>query len=333
MHKELNLESANIFKIDSKDIIYNLKADQVDTNTGKIKVKNVMSCILLRNITESPIVVRVRTNKKENYAVNPTYFVLEPNGTKSVEIELYAREETVTAIKDHHKFCVEGIIIENQYIKNEPKSIFGIYQKNKKKVFGQTSKYRVNIIIESDDMLAQSTLNPQNVMYHDKLFTPERKDEDNHVEEGEIFKSSVMVPGELNNKLNQASLNNIRPLNEVLGESVPVNNINISNSNSEFNLAQSDLRFSNLNISSNNKDNLDALKINCHKLKEELENLTNTYENLKKRIEGEKDKMSNNIGAAYNEPKQPETKEKKVSNFVAMGICAFSVILGFYLTK
>lgn len=326
MHKELNLEIANIFAIDSKEVTYNLNANQVNTDTGKIKDKNVNTRMVLRNITESSIVVRVRTNKKENYAVNPTYFVLEPNGTKAVEIELYAREETVTAIKEHHKFCVEAIIIENEYIKNEPKSIFGIYQKNKKKVFGQISKYKVNIIIESEEPMAQSMLNPKNIMTHDMLYTPERKELNSLEESGEIFQSTVMNPGMLNNKLNSSAKNEIKPLSNNAEEGSSVPGVYVY-SNSEPKVSDSD-------PNSNNKDNLEELKINCHKLEEELEKVTNTYEDLKKTIEAEKEKDKNTTNVIEpNAPKKPEIKEKKVSNYIVLGICAFSVILGFYLTK
>lgn len=86
----------------------------------------------------------------------------------------------------------------------------------------------------------------------------------------------------------------------------------------------------------NSKDveELENLKIEYYKLKNNIDNLKMTYYNLEKRLELEQNKIKEeNIYRRKFTYQLPENKRKPLSKFILLYLFIGSVFIGFYLTK
>ena len=83
-----------------------------------------------------------------------------------------------------------------------------------------------------------------------------------------------------------------------------------------------------------NQEKFKILKDEYNKLKTQIENLNINQENIKRRIQYEKNSQDNSsnysIKFKYNIPKQ---EEKQIPKIVYIWAFALSTLIGFYLTK
>ena len=130
-----------LFKLD-KDILEFVisasmisKLSSVPTRASHLRPLSELK-LTITNLTSEYIAFRIKTTKKDHYAVEPTYGVLTPNGEQKIKITYYGKTGVKPNSKDH-KFRVEGFIIPEEQ-KNEnnennkeekPKLSFGLFQK------------------------------------------------------------------------------------------------------------------------------------------------------------------------------------------------------------
>ncbi len=152
MKTELLIDtSEKIFTIDKPMITFhinpNLNLNNNITQSQVIKYSPKSECnIIITNLNSNPISLRVRTTKKEYYAVNPTYCIILPNKHQKINILLYLKGSHLNINFSQHKFRFEGIIIDSNNLNKEPKKIFEDVIKNKIKVKGNIIKRKCECI-------------------------------------------------------------------------------------------------------------------------------------------------------------------------------------------
>ena len=126
------------------------------------------------------------------------------------------------------------------------------------------------------------------------------------------------------------------------------NNINQNNSSSKLSIDKNSTFQSNLNSNIQNNTNikqsknienedeneeLERLKVEYYKLKNELGNLSQNYINLKNSVDMEKYGEIPNIYNKHLKYGLPEIKEIKIPTKLAIIFCFISIIFGYYITK
>ncbi len=95
MKSELLIDtSEKIFTIDKPMITFriNPKINNDITQSQIVNYSPRSECnIIITNLNSNPISLRVRTTKKEYYAVNPTYCIILPNKHQKINILLYLK--------------------------------------------------------------------------------------------------------------------------------------------------------------------------------------------------------------------------------------------------
>ena len=150
MKSELLIDtSEKIFTIDKPMITFriNPKINNDITQSQIVNYSPRSECnIIITNLNSNPISLRVRTTKKEFYAVNPTYCIILPNKHQKINFLLYLKGSHLNINFSLHKFRFEGIIIDSNNINKEPKKIFEDVIKNKIKVKGNIIKRKCQCI-------------------------------------------------------------------------------------------------------------------------------------------------------------------------------------------
>ena len=95
--------------------------------------------IIITNLTSEYLAFRVKTTKKENYAVNPTYCIISPNENKVISFLFYNKLGGKLDSKGH-KFKFEGFIIPESRKNEDIKELFYDYIKKGNKVVGNSQK-------------------------------------------------------------------------------------------------------------------------------------------------------------------------------------------------
>ncbi len=149
---ELLLDTSEIiFTIDKPTISFHINPNSNIINITKSQIINHSpkseSKIKITNLMSNYICLRVRTTKKNYYAVNPTYCIIPPNSNKTINFLLYLKDNYLNMDFSLHKFRFEGFLIEENNIMNDPKKIFENVIKNKIQVKGNIIK-RICQIIE-----------------------------------------------------------------------------------------------------------------------------------------------------------------------------------------
>jgi len=135
------------------------------------------------NLTSDYLAFRTKTTKKEYYSVNPTYFILPPNGNQTIKFLFYNQSAKEIDPKGH-KFKFEGFIILESEKDMDSKELFNNYIKSGQKVVGNVAKSYVKIKKEnqilsqnSNSNLSNSSLSnysdlnepKQNILLNDKI--------------------------------------------------------------------------------------------------------------------------------------------------------------------
>ena len=193
----------------------------------------------MKNLTNSCVAVRTKTTKKDVYAVNPTYGVIQPNGVLDIKFVYFIKD-----LKDDpkkHKFKFEGIIVENSTTEKDVKGVFENLISNRIPSKGNAIKREVafNYVTSKNENKPQAN-------------TP------NNVEPSE-------------NRRNDSIPNSKAPLNKINGNDKQA------------------------------ETQLQDLKMELHKYKNQLNSVQETHKNLKNRVEMEKSKdMQASINSKIN---------------------------------
>ena len=307
MAKELIMDvSKELFKLD-KDCLHFIinsatisKLSSSPTHSSHLKPLSETE-ITATNLTSDYLGFRVKTTKKENYSVVPTYSVLNPNGNQTFRIVYYNKSEKLTdTIKS--KFLFEGIVIPEEQ-KNEPlKELFQDYIKKEIKVFGNSIKLSSKITLEEN--LNENTDNKANDVNN--------KVEDVKEEEKEILRESV-ISSASNYTIPEGPKSTLELNNSVRLSDLIVNN------NSKVELTD--------------KQQLEYLKKEYNQLQEEVDNLKKNEELLHQKIKNERNKKVTVPESELFRMKLPEVKEKPLSRNMLIAILVFSALIGFYLIK
>ena len=308
MSKDLIMDvSKELFKLDKEELNFTINSAMISklssSSTHSVHLKPLSETeITVTNITSDYIAFRIKTTKKDNYSVHPTYFLLSPNGTQKIKIIYYDKLGHKINNKDH-KFRFEGIVIPEEQ-KSEPlKELFQDYIKKGTKVQGNSFKLYAKFTQEEN--IVENIDNNMNNNDNNKLDVIKE-------EEKEIIRTSTMsnasvytIPDESKSIL---ELNNTVRLSDLI-----INN----NKSAEM----------------TDKEQFENLKMEYNQLKEEVEILKNKETDLNKKINIEKNKKNIVPQSAKFLYKVPENNEKPFSRNMLLGILGFSVLLGFYLIK
>ena len=140
-----NDEDTIQFKINS----YSLNNNTNDTSSSTIKnlILISQSNIKIRNISKEYISFHVKTTKKKNYIVRPSYSIISPNEILTIKIYLYINQGEILNTKGH-KFKFEGFIISNEEKDEDAKKLYFDYISKGKKVKGTVVKKYASFIEE-----------------------------------------------------------------------------------------------------------------------------------------------------------------------------------------
>lgn len=260
MSSQLNIEKAeNLYQIENDDIKFKINRNYINNLLSSNLFQNLnlisISQIVVKNLSQEYLSFRVKTTKKQNYTVEPTYFILNPSESKIINIYFYINK--VEEINEKgHKFKFEGFVIkENEKDKNI-KDLFADYIKNGTKVRGNVFKKLVKFI-----------------------------DDNNY----EIPNKSIIRKS---NSVSETS--SVYSIEENLKE---LNSISSDNFDRKEEISLSEDKKDNFKIDKNEENSkyeeeLENLKIEYYKLKNNIDNLKMTYYNLEKRLELEQNKIN-----------------------------------------
>ena len=300
MSKDLIMDlSKELFKLD-KDCLHFVinsatisKLSTSSEHSSQLKPLGEVE-VTATNLTSDYIAFRIKTNKKENYAVFPTYSILNPNGTQIFKIVYYNKSEKKLDSKEH-KFKFEGFVIPEEEKNEPPKELFKEYIKKEIKVSGNSIK-----------LISKFTYEENVGENNNSKLEPIKE------EEKEILRTSMMS-NMSNYSIPESQKSSLEESNSVRLSDLIVNN--------------------NSKIEMSDKEKLENLKNEYNQLKEEVDNLKRNEELLNKKIKNERNKKNVVPESEKFKFNVPEIKEKPFSRNMLIGIFAFSALIGFYLIK
>lgn len=313
MSHELKMNtSKELFKID-KDILTFI-IDKSYYTSQKIsqphKIMVSQEDLSVVNLTPNYLALRIKTTKKENYSVNPMYFIISPNGTQEVNFKLYLKSGQKPDAKGH-KFKFEGFIIQESQKNEDVKFLFNDYIDKGIEVIGNVQKR--NVIFKEESEL---------------VFDFEDEKEDDK-EDKTILRGKNNLLGMSTQSIYDYPDNTLQ--GSMMLKSIKESNddiVNLGTSNSIFMDKNAILK------KENERQEFEKLKKEYNQLKEQIDNLRINEDLLNQRIKNEKNKRTNSSGL-YDKFKYkvPEVKEKKYSKNFLIGVFVFSTLIGFYLVK
>ena len=148
------LEKLFIIEDEEDTIQFKINNNPLNDNTNDTsssRIKNLMlvsqSNIKIRNISKEYISFHVKTTKKINYIIKPSYYILSPNEILSLKIYFYINTgENINA--KGHKFKFEGFVIPEEEKDKGAKKLFNEYITKRKKVKGTVIKKCASFIEE-----------------------------------------------------------------------------------------------------------------------------------------------------------------------------------------
>jgi hypothetical protein len=302
MSSQLMIEQIeNIFQIEEDDIKFKINRNYINNLLSSNLFQNInlisSSQIVVKNLTTEYISLRVKTTKKQNYTVEPSYFILNPSETKLINIYYYINKMEEVNEKGH-KFKFEGFVIKESEKNKNIKNIFADYIKSGTKVRGNVVKKYVKFIDDNNYEIPNKSI-------IQKRYSVSESSSDLSIEEN------------LKELTSHLSDNNLRKEESSLSED--------KKDNFRFNKNEENLR---------DEEELENLKIEYYKLKNNIDNLKMTYINLEKRLELEQNKIKQeNIYRRQFSYQLPENKRKPFSKIILFYLFIGSAFIGFYLTK
>jgi hypothetical protein len=302
MSSQLMIEKIeNIYQIEEDDIKFKINRNYINNLLSSNLFQNInlisSSQIAVKNLTTEYISLRVKTTKKQNYTVEPSYFILNPSETKLINIYYYINKMEEVNEKGH-KFKFEGFVIKESEKNKNIKNIFADYIKSGTKVRGNVVKKYVKFIDDNNYEIPNKSI-------IQKRYSVSESSSDLSIEEN------------LKELTSHLSDNNLRKEESSLSED--------KKDNFKLNKNEENLR---------DEEELENLKIEYYKLKNNIDNLKMTYINLEKRLELEQNKIKQeNIYRRQFSYQLPENKRKPFSKIILFYLFIGSAFIGFYLTK
>jgi hypothetical protein len=302
MSSQLMIEKIeNIYQIEEDDIKFKINRNYINNLLSSNLFQNInlisSSQIAVKNLTTEYISLRVKTTKKQNYTVEPSYFILNPSETKLINIYYYINKMEEVNEKGH-KFKFEGFVIKESEKNKNIKNIFADYIKSGTKVRGNVVKKYVKFIDDNNYEIPNKSI-------IQKRYSVSESSSDLSIEEN------------LKELTSHLSDNNLRKEESSLSED--------KKDNFRFNKNEENLR---------DEEEVENLKIEYYKLKNNIDNLKMTYINLEKRLELEQNKIKQeNIYRRQFSYQLPENKRKPFSKIILFYLFIGSAFIGFYLTK
>jgi hypothetical protein len=239
----------NIYQIEEDDIKFKINRNYINNLLSSNLFQNInlisSSQIVVKNLTTEYISLRVKTTKKQNYTVEPSYFILNPSETKLINIYYYINKMEEVNEKGH-KFKFEGFVIKESEKNKNIKNIFADYIKSGTKVRGNVVKKYVKFIDDNNYEIPNKSI-------IQKRYSVSESSSDLSIEEN------------LKELTSHLSDNNLRKEESSLSED--------KKDNFRFNKNEENLR---------DEEELENLKIEYYKLKNNIDNLKMTYINLEK---------------------------------------------------
>ena len=344
MAEDLNFEELcpDVFAIEEKNLIFKTyKSPKENTNiSNNSSILNIThnpvhmgeSQITVTNLTSDFIAFRTKSTRKKYYTVSPTYCTISPNNFQIISFNYFTNyNEIISNIG--HKFKFEGFVIPSSELNRDAKSLFATFILNKQKVVGNSIIKNVNFI-EEDKSSKRSSLN-----FTASEYVNNEKNKINNIN------SSLMSSKIKNeeNEINTDIIKNISTKNQpkidwtLRGfKSSPVKK-SIKNSSTSFlqnyyNSYNSSFdRRGGVNLDDEEEKNkqLEHLKVEYFKLKNELNNLINSYNNMKNFADIE---QNNEQKINFNKGNEKtEKNEIKISKLICFTLCIMAVIFGFYM--
>ena len=291
----------NIYQIEEDDIKFKINRNYINNLISSNIFQNInlisSSQIVVKNLSQEYISFRVKTTKKQNYTVEPSYFILNPSETKIINIYFYINKMEEINEKGH-KFKFEGFVIKESEKNKNIKNIFADYIKSGTKVRGNVVKKYVKFIDDNNYEIP----NKSNIK---KKFSVSETSSELSIEE------------------NSKSINSGSSDNTLRKEEISLSEDKKDN-----------FRFNKNEENSKDVEELENLKIEYYKLKNNIDNLKMTYYNLEKRLELEQNKIKEkNIYRRQSTYQLPENKRKPLSKLTLLYLFIGSVFIGLYLTK
>ena len=341
MAEDLNFDdnSPEIFIIEEKELIFKTyKMPKENSNfSNNSSILNVShnpihmgeSQITIRNLTSDFIAFRTKSTRKKYYTVSPTYCTISPNNFQKITFNYFINQNEIIS-NNGHKFKFEGFIIPYSEINRDAKNLFGTFLLNKQKLIGNTIIKNV-IFVEEDKASLHSSLNftasnnPNN-----------EKNKINYFNSSQISSKEKNEDNDINTIYNN-SRNDMPKIDWTLRgfKSSPVKN-KVRNSSSSY-LPHFYNSFDrrggggggiNLDDEEEKNNQLEHLKVEYFKLKNELDNLINSYNNMKNFADTE---QNNEHKIDDKKDKQIEKSEIKISKIICFSLCFIAVMFGFYL--
>ena len=148
------LEKLFIIEEEEDTIQFKINNNPLNDNTNDTsssRIKNLMlvsqTIIKIRNISKEFISFHVKTTKKINYIIKPSYYILSPNEILNLKIYFYINTGENINSKGH-KFKFEGFVIPKEEKDKGAKKLFNEYITKRKKVKGTVIKKCASFIEE-----------------------------------------------------------------------------------------------------------------------------------------------------------------------------------------
>lgn len=291
--------SESIYSVDKDLLIFPINSQTLNDFNKSTSLSKGHTTILsetrlqVTNLTSEYLAFRIKTTKKKNYAVNPTYTIIAPKRTQEVEIGFYiCQGETID--EKGHKFKLEGFNIDISQKNSNPKEIFQDVVERNEQVQGTVKKLLVKFTEDND--------------YNCYL----------NMKQG-------LQSGNNNNEEDNNNNNLAKSVYSVAQDNLaaPMKKSTVLRGGMQKNFAGGDEEMLEMLKNENQKlkDQMDNLNLNCSKLKQRIES------------EKKSPNQSSGVNSNKYIYKVPEIKEKKFSNIILIAAFIASVLFGFYLTK
>jgi len=132
------MENTNLLKLSHEDLLFRLNSALISNEPVKIMIKN---------IHDSSIGFKVKTNVTREYKVKPSHGILLPNEEREIEISAQLQDIS-EAIDCKHKFLIFGCVVPNDLQLNNFSAYASTISQTNPAVIVQNIKLKVSCIVD-----------------------------------------------------------------------------------------------------------------------------------------------------------------------------------------
>jgi hypothetical protein len=165
---ELNFqEDKSLYTIDPEILIFKLDTDNLlELNSNKSKISKQIE-LKIKNEVNEYLSFKIKTTKKLNYIITPSYFIIAPKEEKIIKIR-FKRDEGEELKLKPYKILLEGFIIKENEKDIESKKLFEKYKKSGEKVVAKIIQVRSQFLDKNDNHLSLSSSNSSELKNNEK---------------------------------------------------------------------------------------------------------------------------------------------------------------------